>query len=178
QAEKAAIEEIEEAENLPEDNVEEYLLMDTLELEMGYSLISLVDPDQEGDLLDRMASLRKQLALELGILVPPIRIRDNVQLKPNDYIIKMRGIIQGEGDLLPEYHLALLPADLNIELQGVKTTDPAFGMDAVWVSDRNKAEAEQYGLSVIEAGAVITTHFMEIIKRNAHRLLDRQMVKQ
>lgn len=172
------IEQLTEAENQPEDNVEGYLLMDTLELEIGYSLIPLVDPDQAGDLLDRMASLRKQLALELGILVPPIRIRDNVQLNPNDYIIKMRGIVKGEGDLLPEYNLALLPADLDIELQGVKTKDPAFGMDAVWVSDRNKAEAERYGLSVIEASSVITTHFMEIIKRNAHRLLDRQMVKQ
>jgi flagellar biosynthesis protein FlhA len=177
-AEEVELAEIEEVENQPEDNVEGYLLMDTLELEIGYSLIPLVDPDQDGDLLDRMASLRKQLALELGILVPPIRIRDNVQLKPNDYIIKMRGIVQGEGDLLPEYHLALLPADLDIELQGVKTKDPAFGMDAVWVSDRNKPEAERYGLSVIEASSVITTHFMEIIKNNGHRLLDRQMVKQ
>ncbi|HYW34252.1 MAG TPA: flagellar biosynthesis protein FlhA [Balneolaceae bacterium] len=178
QAKQQEQEELEEAQNQPEDDVEEYLLMDTLELEMGYSLIPLVDPDQNGDLLNRMASLRKQLALELGILVPPIRIRDNVQLEPNDYLIKMRGIVQGEGELLPEYHLALLPADFDIDLQGVDTTDPAFGMDAVWVNNRNKAEAERYGLSVIEAGSVITTHFMEIIKRNAHRLLDRQMVKQ
>lgn len=160
------------------DQVERYLLMDTLELEIGYSLIPLVDPEQDGDLLDRMSSLRKQMAIELGILVPPIRIRDNVQLKSNDYLIKMRGIVKGEGDLLPEYHLALLPADFDIKLQGVKTKDPTFGMDAVWVSERNKAEAERYGLSVIEAGAVITTHFMEIIKRNAHDLLDRQMVQQ
>ncbi|MDZ7772900.1 MAG: flagellar biosynthesis protein FlhA [Balneolaceae bacterium] len=166
----------EEEEEGPTDKVERYLLMDTLELEIGYSLIPLVDPDQEGDLLDRMSSLRKQLAIELGILVPPIRIRDNVQLNSNDYVIKMRGIVKGEGDLLPEYHLALLPADFDIQLQGVKTKDPTFGMDAVWVSERNKTEAEKYGLSVIEAGAVITTHFMEIIKRNAHNLLDRQMV--
>lgn len=170
--------ELEEQEATPEDRVEDYLLMDTLELEIGYSLIPLVDPQQGGDLLDRMASLRKQLAMELGILVPPIRIRDNVQLNSNDYLIKMRGIVQGTGDLLPEYHLALLPADFDIDLPGVKTTDPTFGMDAVWVSNKNKSQAEKYGLSVIEAGAVITTHFMEIIKRNAHKLLDRQMVKQ
>ncbi len=171
-------ESVEEAEEIPEENVEEYLIMDTLELEIGYSLIPLVDPQQGGDLLERISSLRKQLAIELGILVPPIRIRDNVQLKPNDYLIKMRGIVQGEGDLLPKYHLALLPEDFDIELKGVKTTDPTFGMDAVWVSEKNKPQAEKYGLSVIEAGAVITTHFMEIIKRNAHKLLDRQMVKQ
>ncbi len=170
--------ELEEQEEAPEEKVEDYLLMDTLELEIGYSLIPLVDPNQGGDLLDRMSSLRKQLAIELGILVPPIRIRDNVQLNSNDYVIKMRGIVQGHGDLLPEYHLALLPADFDIELQGVKTTDPTFGMDAVWLSEKNKPQAEKYGLSVIEASAVITTHFMEIIKRNAHKLLDRQMVKQ
>ncbi|SMO58965.1 flagellar biosynthesis protein FlhA [Fodinibius sediminis] len=178
---KQAVEELEveelETDQPPEEKVEDYLLMDTLELEIGYSLIPLVDPDQGGDLLDRMASLRKQLAIELGILVPPIRIRDNIQLDSNDYVIKMRGIEQGRGDLLPEYHLALLPADFDIKLSGVKTTDPTFGMDAVWVSERNKYQAEKYGLSVIEAGAVITTHFMEIIKRNAHKLLDRQMVQ-
>ncbi|MEX0648294.1 MAG: flagellar biosynthesis protein FlhA [Balneolaceae bacterium] len=161
----------------PEDKVEDYLLMDTLELEIGYSIIPLVDPEQGGDLLERMASLRKQLAIELGILVPPIRIRDNVQLNANHYLIKMRGIIQGEGELLPEYHLVLLPADLNVDLKGVKTKDPAFGMDAVWVSTKNRPEAEKYGLSVINAGAVITTHMIEIIKRNAHKLLDRQMAK-
>ncbi|MGD8747623.1 MAG: flagellar biosynthesis protein FlhA [Balneolaceae bacterium] len=173
-----AIELQEQEEEVQEEKVEDYLLMDTLELEIGYSLIPLVDPQQGGDLLDRMSSLRKQLAIELGILVPPIRIRDNVQLNSNDYVIRMRGITQGKGDLLPEYHLALLPADFDIELNGVKTTDPTFGMDAVWVSEKNKPQAEKYGLSVIEAGAVITTHFMEIIKRNAHKLLDRQMVKQ
>ena len=172
------IEEQKQEESQEATKVEEYLLMDTLELEIGYSLIPLVDPNQGGDLLGRMSSLRKQLAIELGILVPPIRIRDNVQLKPNDYVIKIRGILKGKGDLLPEYHLALLPADFEVELQGVKTKDPTFGMDAVWVSKKNKAEAEKYGLSVIEAGSVITTHFMEILKRNAHKLLDRQMSKQ
>lgn len=177
EVEEAQLEE-QDGDELQEVKVEEYLLMDTLELEIGYSLIPLVDPEQGGDLLDRMSSLRKQLAIELGILVPPIRIRDNVELDSNDYVIRMRGIVQGRGDLLPEYYLALLPADFNIELQGVKTQDPTFGMDAVWVSERNKAQAEKYGISVIEAGAVITTHFMEIIKRNAHKLLDRQMVKQ
>ncbi|MEX0779614.1 MAG: flagellar biosynthesis protein FlhA [Balneolales bacterium] len=171
-------EEQKQVESQPKEKVEDYLLIDTLELEIGYSIIPLVDPDQGGDLLDRMASLRKQLALDLGILVPAIRIRDNVQLNANKYIIKMRGIKQGEGDLLPEYHLVLLPADLKVDLKGVKTKDPTFGMDAVWVSSRNRDEAEKLGLSVIKAGAVITTQMIEIIKRNADKLLDRQMVKQ
>ncbi len=160
-----------------EERIEDYLLMDTLELEIGYSLIPLVDPDQGGDLLDRMASLRKQLAVELGIIVPPIRIRDNIQLNANDYIIKMRGNIQGQGDLLPGYYMALLPAGFDIELPGIKTTDPAFGMEAVWISSRNRAQADKYGISAIESGAVITTHMMEIIKRNAYKLIDRQMVR-
>jgi len=175
--EKKEQDRIEEAQTMEEDRVEDYLLMDTLELEIGYSLIPLVDPDQGGDLLDRMSSLRKQLAVELGIVVPPIRIRDNVQLDANRYIIKMRGIEQGNGDLLPGYYLALLPSDFEVELTGIQTEDPAFGMDAVWLSSKNRSQAEKYGLSVIEAGAVITTHLMEILKKNAYKLLDRQMAK-
>lgn len=180
QEELKVVEEQEEQKKLTsgeEDKVEDYLLLDTLELEIGYSLIPLVDPNQDGDLLDRMASLRKQLAVEMGILVPPIRIRDNIQLNSNDYEIKMRGILQGKSDLLPDYHLVIIPPDFDIELSGIKTTDPTFGMDALWVSERNKQQAERYGLSVIEAPAVITTHLMEVLKRNAYKLLDRQMVK-
>lgn len=161
----------------PEEKVEDYLLVDTLELEIGYSLITLVDPDQGGDLLERMSSLRKQLAVELGIIVPPIRIRDNVQLDANNYSIKMRGIPIGSGDLLPGYFLALIPQDFEVDIQGIKTKDPTFGLDAVWVSGKNRVEAEKYGLSVIEAGAVITTHLMELLKKNAYKLIDRQMTK-
>lgn len=159
-----------------EDPVENYLLMDTLELEIGYSLIPMVEKEQGGDLLDRMTSLRKQLASELGIIVPSIRIRDNVQLDANHYTIKMRGIMQGEGELLPGYHLTLLPADFKPDIQGIETKDPTFGMDAIWVSGKNRSQAEKYGLSVIESGAVITTHLMDVLKRNAHKLIDRNMV--
>lgn len=169
-----------ELEDMPEEEeerVEDYLLVDTLELEIGYSLISIVDPDQGGDLLDRMSSLRKQLAVELGIIVPPIRIRDNVQLDANKYVIKLRGNAIGEGDLLPGYYLALLPSDFDVPIQGIQTKDPTFGMDAVWVSSKNRSEAEKYGLSVIESGAVITTHLMEVLKQNSYKLLDRQMTQ-
>ncbi|REL38660.1 flagellar biosynthesis protein FlhA [Rhodohalobacter sp. SW132] len=160
-----------------EDKVEDYLLLDTLELEIGYSLIPMVEKEQGGDLLERMTSLRKQLAAELGIIIPSIRIRDNVQLDANHYVIKMRGIVQGEGELLPGYHLTLLPADFKPDIQGIETKDPTFGMDAIWISGKNKSQAEKYGLSVIEAGAVITTHLMEVLKKNAHKLVDRQMVQ-
>jgi flagellar biosynthesis protein FlhA len=172
--------EAQQQQELPEgekDSVEDYLLMDTLELEIGYSLISMVEEQQGGDLLDRITSLRKQLASELGIIIPSVRIRDNVQLDANRYIIKMRGIEQGDGELLPDYHLALVPSDFDANIQGIETKDPTFGMDAIWVSGKNKSEAEKFGLSVIEAGAVITTHLMEVLKKNAHKLIDRQMVK-
>lgn len=172
--------EAQQQQELPEgesDSVEDYLLLDTLELEIGYSLISMVEEQQGGDLLDRITSLRKQLASELGIIIPSVRIRDNVQLDANHYIIKMRGIEQGDGELLPDYHLALVPSDFDANIQGIETKDPTFGMDAIWVSGKNKSEAEKFGLSVIEAGAVITTHLMEVLKKNAHKLIDRQMVK-
>ena len=170
-------EESKQIEQGAEDKVEDYLLLDTLELEIGYSLIPMVEKEQGGDLLERMTSLRKQLASEFGIIIPSIRIRDNVQLDANHYVIKMRGIVQGEGELLPGYHLALLPADFKPDIQGIATKDPTFGMDAIWISGKNKSQAEKYGLSVIEAGAVITTHLMEVLKKNAHKLVDRQMVQ-
>lgn len=160
-----------------DDPVENYLVMDTLELEIGYSLIPMVEAKQGGDLLERMKSLRKQLASELGIIIPSIRIRDNVQLNANHYTIKMRGIQQGKGELLPGYHLTLLPADFKPNIQGIETKDPTFGMDAMWVSGKNKSQAEKYGLTVIESGAVITTHLMEVLKKNAYKLVDRQMAK-
>lgn len=180
QAEEQEKLEKQEPQELPEqeeDRVEDYLLLDTLEIEIGYSLISMVEEQQGGDLLNRITSLRKQLAAELGIIIPSIRVRDNVQLDANQYIIKMRGIEQGQGELLPDYHLALLPSDFDANIQGIETTDPTFGMDAIWVSGKNKSQAEKFGLSVIEAGAVITTHLMEVLKKNAHKLIDRQMVK-
>ncbi|MAO63664.1 MAG: flagellar biosynthesis protein FlhA [Balneola sp.] len=177
QHEQQAAEENKAIEGKKEDPVENYLLVDTLELEIGYSLIPMVEANQGGDLLERMTSLRKQLASELGIIVPSIRIRDNVQLDANHYTIKMRGIQQGQGEVLPGYHLTLLPQDFKPDIQGIETKDPTFGMDAIWVSGKNKSQAEKYGLSVIEAGAVITTHLMEVLKKNAYKLVDRQMVK-
>ncbi len=164
-----------ENESRQEDKVEDYLLLDTIELEIGYSLIPMVEPEQGGDLLDRMASLRKQLATDLGIIIPSIRIRDNVQLDANHYAIKLRGNHQGKGELLPGYHLTLLPADFKPDIQGIETRDPTFGMDAIWVSGKNRSEAEKFGLSVIEAGAVLSTHMMEVLRKNAHKLVDYQM---
>lgn len=153
------------------------LLVDPLELEIGYTLISVVDPDQQGDLLERVKTLRKQLALEMGIVIPPVRIRDNAAMDANKYVIKLRGNPIGEGEVFPNYQLALLPEDTDDAPPGIRTQDPTFGLPAVWVSEENRPEADQMGLTVVEPPAVITTHLHEVLRKNGHRLLDRQEVK-
>ncbi len=153
------------------------LMVDPLELEIDYALISLVDPQQNGDLLERVKMLRQQLALELGLVIPPIRIRDNVGLGANQYVIKLRGNPIGGGEVLPGYHLALLLDETGDAPPGIHVKDPTFGLPAVWVAERNLGDAERMGLTVIEAPAVITTHLLEVLRKNAHRLLDRQEVK-
>lgn len=173
-----ALEEAERAEEAEEEpDPKELLMVDPLELEIGYSLISIVDPDQGGDLLERIRTLRKQLALELGLVIQPIRIRDNVNLDSNTYIIKLRDNPIGRGEVLPGYHLALLPEELDEAPPGIRTEDPTFGMPAVWVADRHLDEAERMGLTVVEAPAVITTHLLEVLRQHAYKLLNRQEVK-
>lgn len=162
----------EEAPREPEPT--DYLLVDPLEIEIGYALIALVDPHQEGDLLERVKVLRRQLALELGIVIPPVRIRDNAALGANRYVVKLRGNPVAEDEVLPGYHLALLPDEAAEAPPGIRCADPTFGMPAVWVAERNLHEAERLGLTTVEAPAVITTHLLELIRKHAHLLLDRQ----
>ncbi|MDZ4698258.1 MAG: flagellar biosynthesis protein FlhA [Rhodothermales bacterium] len=159
------------------DTATDLLLVDPLELEIGYALISIVDPNQQGDLLDRVRMLRQQLALELGIVIPPVRIRDNVSMGANQYAIKLRGNPIGEGEIMPGYYLALLPDDIKNPPSGIKVKDPTFGLPALWIAERNLPEAERLGLTVVEGPAVITTHLLEVLRKNAYRLLDRQEVK-
>jgi flagellar biosynthesis protein FlhA len=170
--------EAEAEEEEEEENPSDLLLVDPLELEIGYGLISLVDPDQGGDLLERVKMLRKQLAQELGIVIPPVRIRDNVDMESNRYVIKLRGNPIGEGEVMPGYQLALLPDDVDEVPTGTRVEDPTFGLPAVWVAERNLSEAERMGLTVIEPPAVITTHLLEELRKNAYRLLDRQEVQE
>jgi flagellar biosynthesis protein FlhA len=160
-----------------EDTPSDLLLVDPLELEIGYALISIVDPGQQGDLLERVKMLRQQLAVELGIVIPPVRIRDNVGLGANQYVIKMRGNPIADGEVMPGYFLALLPEEMDEPPPGIRVKDPTFGLPAVWVAERNLPEAERLGLTVVEAPAVITTHLLEELRKSAHRLLDRQEVK-
>nr|WP_263835687.1 flagellar biosynthesis protein FlhA [Salinibacter sp.] len=178
EAERQREAEEEQAEEEAEEDPSDLLLVDPLELEIGYGLISLVDPDQGGDLLERVKMLRKQLAEEMGLVIPPVRIRDNVDMDSNKYVIRLRGNPIGEGQVMPGYKLALLPDDVDEAPSGIRVEDPTFGLPAVWVAERNLSEAEQMGLTVIEPPAVISTHLLEELRKNAYRLLDRQEVRE
>ena len=162
----------------PEPEPADLLLVDPLELEIGYGLIPIVDAAQGGDLLERIASLRRQLATEMGVVMPPVRIRDNVELSPNAYVVKLRGNAVAQGEALPGYHLALLQDAPDEIPPGIRTVDPTFGLDAVWVAERSLHEAERLGLATIEAQAVIATHLLETLRKHAHALLTRQAVRE
>jgi flagellar biosynthesis protein FlhA len=160
-----------------EEKVEKYLQVDPLELEIGYGLIPLVDESQGGDLFRRITNIRKQLALELGVLVPPIRVRDNLQLAPNQYIIKIRGNVLATDELFPDLYLAMNSGMASGELDGIQTKDPAFGQPAVWVTSMERERAEIQGYTVVESAAVLATHLQEELKKNADKILGRQDVK-
>ncbi len=156
-----------------EEKIEEFLHPDRFEIEIGYSLIPMVDTGQGGNLLNKISTIRKTIALELGLIVPPIRIRDNIQLKSNAYVFKINGIAVAEATVMMNYFLVLNPDD-RIDLQGIKTTEPTFGLPAIWINDQERDKAEMSGYTVVEAPAVIATHLIEVLKANAHKLLDRQ----
>jgi flagellar biosynthesis protein FlhA len=160
-----------------EEPLESYLQVDPLELEIGYGLISLVDEEQGGDLFSRIANIRKQIALEFGYLVPPIRIRDNLQLEPSNYIIKIRGNILAKGELMMDKLLAINPGTVLEEVEGIQTIDPAFGLSSTWINYEIKENAEYSGYTVVEPISVIITHLSEIIKANADKLLGKQETK-
>ena len=176
-ASKPDVEEEEEAESTepePIEEVEKYLHVDPLELEIGYGLIPLVDPEHGGDLLHRITMIRKQVALELGIIIPPIRIRDNIQLKPDEYVVKLRGYKIASGEIRMGYVMALNPGLASKPIRGIETVEPAFGLPALWIPESRRAEAEAAGYTVIETAAVLATHLKELLKRHAHELLGRQ----
>jgi flagellar biosynthesis protein FlhA len=177
--EKAAEMEAQEEEaETAEEKIEDYLQVDPLEIEIGYNLISLVDEEQGGDLFDRITSMRKQIAVELGIIVPPIRIRDNLQLNPDEYVIRIRGNEVARGEAKIGFLLAMNPGGVEDEIKGVPTVEPAFGLPAIWILEEQKDDAEMKGYTVVTPSAVLSTHLMEVIKRHADKLLGRQEVKQ
>jgi flagellar biosynthesis protein FlhA len=160
------------------DKVEKFLDLDTMELEVGYGLVKLVDASKGGDLLDRISLIRRQVALDLGIIVPPVRIRDNIQLGANDYVVRIKGQIVGKGVAYPEQFLAMDNGATTGPLLGAtQTTEPAFGLPAYWITESQRQAAEVNNYTVVEATAVIATHLTELIKGHAHELLSRQAVK-
>ncbi|MCL1940419.1 MAG: flagellar biosynthesis protein FlhA [Synergistaceae bacterium] len=160
----------------PED-VMKLLTVDPMEAEIGYAIIPLVDPAQGGDMLERIGTIRKQMAVDLGLIVPPIRIRDNIQIKPTEYIIRIKGAESGRGELLPDHYLAMNTGAAEEEIVGIPTTEPAFGLPAVWISPDLRDKAETIGYTVVDAPSVMATHLSEIIKRNGSDLLTRQEVQ-
>lgn len=160
------------------ENIFSYFQVDTLEIEIGYNLISLTEEKQGGDLLQRLAAVRRQCAAEMGIYVRPIRIRDNLQLNPYAYSIKLRGIEVASGELMPAHYLAMNPLDQEIDIKGISTTEPTFGLPAWWVSTDERERLEMAGCTVVDNSTVLVTHLTEIIKLNAHELLGRQEVKE
>ncbi len=153
------------------------MAVEPMELEIGYALIPLVDPSQGGDMLERISTIRRQLALDLGLIVPPIRIRDNIQLKPTEYVIKIRGVEVSRGELIPDHYLAINTSGVEETLVGIPTTEPAFGLKAFWISPEIREKAEEMGFTVVDASSVFATHLSETIKKYGADLLSRQEVQ-
>ncbi|MFN5581460.1 flagellar biosynthesis protein FlhA [Gemmatimonas sp.] len=160
------------------DSMQDLLQIDPIELEVGYALIPLIDESQGGDLLERISLLRKQAALELGILVPPIRIRDDIRLPANEYVIKLRGAEVAHAEVLPRFLMALNTGGVVAEIDGMETIDPSFGMPAKWVAVARRSEAEALGYVVVEPTTVVATHLLETLKGSAAELLGRQEVQE
>src|SRR5690625_2817647 len=181
ETEEPDLEEVEEAEGSAmksQENVVSLLIIDPIEFEFGYALIPLVDASQGGDLLDRIVMIRRQLAIDLGIVIPVVRIRDNIQLNPSEYRLKVKGNEVAFGELLLDHYLAMSPTLEADDIEGIDTTEPAFGLPAKWISEDVKDEAEMNGYTIVDPPSVVSTHLTEAIKRHAHTLLGREETKQ
>lgn len=171
-------EEIEMDQMKSPESVVSLLSVDPIEFEFGYGLIPLADANQGGDLLDRIVMIRRQLALELGIVIPVVRIRDNIQLQPNEYRLKIKGNEVARGELLLDHYLAMSPGVDDDSIEGIDTIEPAFGLPAKWISEEMKERAEMFGYTVVDPPSVVSTHITELLKAHAHELLGRQETKQ
>ena len=171
-AEEVAAEEIRQPEN-----VNSLLQVDPIELEFGYGIIALADVNQGGDLLDRVVMIRRQIALELGTVVPIIRLRDNIQLNPNQYIIKIKGIQVSEGEILFDHYMAMNPGYVEEEITGIPTFEPSFHLPAIWITEGQRERAESLGYTVVDPPSIIATHLTAIIREYISELLTRQDVQ-
>jgi len=183
-AEQEAIEEAAKPEKSEEEdirrpeNIMPLLQVDPIELEFGYGIIPLADPNQGGDLYDRLVMIRRQIALELGVIVPIIRLRDNIQLDSNEYLIKIKGNDIASGNIVFDHYIAMSPGSVEGKIEGIDTIEPAFGLPAKWIKSDLREKAELLGYTVVDPSSVISTHLTEVIKRNAQDLLSREDVKQ
>jgi len=175
--EEQKIEEQEVEEIRKPENVVSLLQVDPIELEFGYAIIPLADKNQGGDLLDRVVMIRRQLAIELGVIVPTIRLRDNIQLNPNQYIIKIKGVEVASGELMLDHYMAMNPGTAEEEIEGIPTREPAFGLAALWIHESQRDRAEMLGYTVVDPPSIVATHMTEVIKRHIHELLSRQDVQ-
>lgn len=160
------------------DNIYELIQIDPIEMEVGYSLIPLVDEASGGNFIDRVVLFRRQFAQEMGMVVPSVRLRDNGYLNPNEYVIKLKGEEVARGEILVEYYLALDPGNLTGQVDGIETIEPAYGIPSIWITRDKKEIAEIYGYTVIDPLSVLVTHLSEIIRVHAHELLSRQDLNQ
>lgn len=171
-------EEIETDELKSPESVVNLLTVDPIEFEFGYGLIPLADTNQGGDLLDRIVMIRRQLALELGLVIPVVRIRDNIQLQPNEYRMKIKGSEVAGGELFLDHYLAMSPGEEDDMVEGIETIEPSFGLPAKWITEDAKEQAEILGYTVVDPPSVVSTHLTEMIKKHAHELLGRQETQQ
>jgi flagellar biosynthesis protein FlhA len=162
----------------PADRIDALPPLDLLGIEVGYGLIPLVDAEQNGELLDRIKTIRRQMALDIGLIIPPVHIQDNMQLNPGEYSILLKGNGIARGELMPGYYLAMNPGSAEGKLEGVATREPTYGLPATWIKENNKEAALAKGFTVVDTATIMTTHLSEIIRRHAYELLGRQEVQQ
>lgn len=178
ETDQAVSEEEESAEEIRRpENVNSLLQVDAIELELGYGIIPLADVNQGGDLLDRVVMIRRQIALELGCVVPMIRLRDNIQLNPNQYLIKIKGVPVSEGEILFDHYMAMNPGYVEEEISGIPTYEPSFHLPALWITESQRERAESLGYTVVDPPSIIATHLTEIIRSHLDELLTRQDVQ-
>ncbi|MBR1874464.1 MAG: flagellar biosynthesis protein FlhA [Eubacterium sp.] len=176
--EEAVAEEEESAEEIRRpENVNSLLQVDAIELEFGYGIIPLADVNQGGDLLDRVVMIRRQIALELGCVVPMIRLRDNIQLNPNQYLIKIKGVPVSEGEILFDHYMAMNPGYVEEEISGIPTFEPSYHLPAIWITESQRERAESLGYTVVDPPSIIATHLTEVIRSHLAELLTRQDVQ-
>ena len=163
-----------ETEKGTNENLEDLLNLEQIELEVGYGLVNIVDSEQNGDLLERISHIRRQFVSDWGVIVPSVRIKDNLELKPGGYQLKINGIVATEAELMPDHYLAMDPGTVIEKIDGVETIEPVFGLDAVWINEELKEDAQYNGYTVVDLSTVLATHLTEIIKSNLHEMFGRQ----